>query len=97
VGIKLSKADLKALQKDIDKAIETSMKNTFIFFKKTTPIDTGNARGKTSYDQSTLTITGAYPYAGRLDTGYSKQAPKGMTQPSLVFLRGQLQTEFGKI
>ena len=46
---------------------------------------------------NTLTITANYPYAGRLDDGYSKQAPKGMTEPSLKFLTKQLKSEFAKI
>jgi hypothetical protein len=97
VGIKVNKRDLQELKKDIDKAIDTSMKSTYIFFKKVTPKDTGNAKSKTMYDQRTLTITGAYPYAARLDDGYSQQAPKGMTQPSLVYLRRELTSEFAKI
>tara|TARA_R110002012_G_scaffold316600_1_gene531751 strand:+ start:572 stop:865 length:294 start_codon:yes stop_codon:yes gene_type:complete len=97
VGIKINKRDLAQLDKDINKAINDSMKTTYIFFRKITPIDEGNARRNTDYDARTLTITGNYPYAKRLDTGWSKQAPKGMTQPSLVFLEKQLKSEFAKI
>ena len=97
VALKINKKDLDKLQKDINKAIVKSMDQTFVFFKMKTPIDTGNARSKTTYDQRTLTIRGAYPYAERLDNGYSRQAPRGMTEPSLVFLKAKLRNEFAKI
>ena len=97
MGIKVSKRDIRKLDKDIKKAIDNSMLKTYIFFKKVTPIDSGNARRKTTYTARRLTITGNYPYAERLDTGYSKQAPKGMTDPSLVFLERELKSEFAKI
>lgn len=61
------------------------------FYRKTTPIDTGNARKNTNYSRSTKTITSAYPYGARLDDGYSKQAPRGMVDPSLEYFESQLQ------
>lgn len=97
MGIKVNKRDLKELEKDIKKAIDDSMSKTYVEFVKITPIDKGNARRSTSYNDNTLTITANYPYAGRLDDGYSKQAPKGMTEPSLKFLTKQLKSEFAKI
>ena len=45
-------------------------------FKKLTPIDTGNARRKTTLQNKT-TIVADYPYAEKLNNGYSKQAPNG--------------------
>ena len=97
MGLKVSKRDLKQLDKEINEAIDDSMKMTYKFFKKTTPIDKGHARRMTSYNARTLTISGKYPYAEQLDSGYSKQAPKGMTEPSLKFLEKQLKREFAEI
>lgn len=57
------------------------MKPTFDFFVRTTPIKTGNARRSTSLNNNEIDAN--YPYAGKLDNGYSKQAPKGMTEPAL--------------
>jgi hypothetical protein len=57
------------------------MRPAFDFFVKTTPIKTGNARRSTSLNDSTIDAN--YSYAGKLDDGYSKQAPKGMTEPAL--------------
>lgn len=55
------------------------------FWRKTTPIRSGNARNKTSLQGNTIFAN--YPYAGRLDEGYSKQAPRGMYEPTLAYVR----------
>lgn len=57
----------------------------FTFFKSHTPIKTGNARSHTYLKKDT--IVGAYPYAKRLDEGYSSQAPDGMSRPTEVFVQ----------
>ena len=59
------------------------------FFQQVTPIDTGNARRKTD---SKVTpkggqIIGDYPYAVRLNDGYSKQAPQGMAKPTIAEIK----------
>jgi len=58
-------------------------------FYKNTPIKTGNARRKTSQYQDTIEAN--YAYAQRLDQGYSKQSPQGMTKPTMDFLRKYVQ------
>lgn len=59
------------------------------FFKRTTPIRTGNARNKTNYNSKPNggTIRSDYPYANRLNEGYSRQAPDGMTKPTISKIR----------
>lgn len=59
-------------------------------FKSITPIKTGNARRKTSLSNKQK-IKAAYPYAGRLDKGYSKQAPNGMSKPTIDFIRRRVK------
>lgn len=55
-----------------------------------TPKDRGNARNKTTlYSKSVIQAN--YPYAKRLDEGYSKQAPRGMTRPLKEWLKRKLQ------
>lgn len=63
-------------------------------FKQLTPIKTGNARRNTTLHGSS--IEGNYPYAERLENGYSKQAPKGMIKPFTVWYKAQLKKIFGK-
>jgi hypothetical protein len=62
----------------------------FNFFVKATPKDTGNARRKTKL-VSNKTIEANYPYARRLDEGWSKQAPIGMSKPTDRYIRRRLQ------
>lgn len=96
-GLKLNKADLRRLQNDIDKAISTSMEDTFNYYKKETPKKGGNARNKTKFNKSRNSINSNYDYAGRLDSGWSKQSPKGFTKPSLNFLEKTITRKFKRI
>jgi hypothetical protein len=57
-------------------------------FVAITPIDKGNARRKTHL--SGKTIKADYPYAKRLDEGYSKQAPDGMVNPISIFIKKRI-------
>jgi hypothetical protein len=54
-------------------------------FVKSTPKDTGNARKNTRLRGET--IEAKYPYATRLDQGYSRQSPEGMSKPTESFLQ----------
>lgn len=66
----------------------------FTFFKAHTPIRSGNARRSTILQKDT--IVGAYPYAQRLDNGYSPQAPDGMSKPTEAYLKRRLDSILGK-
>lgn len=57
----------------------------YAVFKKETPIRKGNARRKTRLKGSD--IEADYPYAGRLDQGYSKQSPEGMVTPTIEHVK----------
>lgn len=70
----------------------TVMTKAFAYFKSITPIDTGNARRSTKLD-SRFIIVANYAYAYILDKGRhmtskgprgSKQAPKGMSKPTIA-------------
>jgi len=60
------------------------LKNAETELKANTPIQSGNARNKTKLRGNK--IQSNYPYAGRLDSGRSKQAPKGFTEPTIEFM-----------
>lgn len=64
-------------------------------FVDLTPIRGGNARRSTRLKNPT-TISANYPYAQRLDQGYSKQAPQGMTKPWERWFTNKLKQIFGK-
>lgn len=58
-------------------------------FRNKTPVASGNAKRKTT--KTSQGIKANYPYAGRLDEGYSKKSPKGMTRPTIDHLRRYLK------
>lgn len=62
-------------------------------FKNNTPERTGNAKRKTKLQGTT--INADYPYADRLDNGYSKQSPDGMTEPTIEAIRNYVYQQTG--
>jgi hypothetical protein len=76
-------------QREIERVANELPRDAYTVFKKETPVRTGNARNNTNY-QSTQkggTITGNYPYANELNKGKSRQAPDGMTTPTIDYIR----------
>jgi hypothetical protein len=65
----------------VKKTKEKVMPKAYDYFKSITPIRSGNARRNTRLDNKN-NIEANYDYASRLDEGWSKQAPKGMTKPT---------------
>jgi len=53
--------------------------------RKATPIRSGRARRSWTKDvnRQGFKVENNVPYIGRLEEGYSKQAPKGITRPTL--------------
>lgn len=82
--------------KDLSEMPELVMKDTYTTYKNTTPVRSGNARNRTKLE-SKLKIGGRYPYAGRLDDGWSKQSPQGMTEPSLKALDGFIKNYIKRV
>jgi hypothetical protein len=64
------------------------------FFKSVTPVDTGNARNRTKLQGNI--INADYKYARALDDGHSKQAPRGMTEPTLEYIQRQTKIRIKK-
>lgn len=69
----------------IDQRFRTLPREAFKFWKRITPKDTGNARRRTRLRGDT--IQASYPYAKRLDEGHSSQAPRGMFEPTVKFIK----------
>lgn len=67
----------------------TLAKKAYDHFKKITPIDSGNARRKTKLSHDTIYAN--YAYAQRLDQGWSKQAPDGMSNPTIEYLKSEIE------
>lgn len=81
IKIKIDDSDYQELVKDLRDIDEDAMKQAFPTYKAETPIKSGNARNKTKLKRNV--IASKYPYAGRLDDGWSKQSPKGFTEPTI--------------
>lgn len=81
--------DSQEIKKELKKLPQDSLQK----FVSLTPIDTGNARNNTKLSGNT--IEAKYAYAQRLDQGYSKQAPQGMTKPFDKWLENRFRRIFG--
>ncbi len=75
--------------------VKRSWSDTGNYFHRITPRDTGNARRNTRLKDKQ--ILADYGYAGKLDEGYSKQAPTGMSDPSIDFFDRNLNERLGRI
>lgn len=84
-------SDLKRIQRELDALPKEALQK----YVSLTPIDKGNARRKTRLKNKD-TIEANYPYAKRLDEGYSKQAPDGMTKPWEDWLNNKVDKIMGK-
>jgi len=78
--------DIERIKSELKKVPPEALKE----FKGLTPIRSGNARRRTTL-KNNETILANYPYAQRLDEGYSKQAPKGMSEPFGKWLEKKLK------
>lgn len=80
--VKVDSRQYKQLIKVLEALPKDAMDNTYPKYRKDTPIRTGNAR-KNTKRRAPNKIASNYPYAGRLDDGWSKQSPKGFTEPAI--------------
>lgn len=64
------------------------------YFHDITPVRSGNARRNTRLQGDEIVAN--YPYAKRLDEGYSKQAPNGMTKPTEAKIQELVDREVNK-
>jgi hypothetical protein len=77
------KFDTKGFDKVIDKTkkeLDRLTVDAHKFFVAETPIRSGNARRNTGVVGNKIIAN--YPYAQRLDEGWSNQSPDGMTNPT---------------
>lgn len=69
----------------ISRAFQDIPEKAFAYFRDHTPKRSGNARRNTKLQKGVIVAN--YPYAERLDQGLSKQAPLGMTEPTLAYVK----------
>ena len=69
---------LDQIKKDLDPKVMATL--AYPVFVSATPRRSGNAQSQTTLKGSVIDAN--YPYAKRLDEGYSKLKPEGMTKPT---------------
>lgn len=86
--LKIDDSEVRQMLKDIQLDVVKAWRDSGKLFKDKTPVRTGNARSRTHL--SSERISANYGYAGRLDDGWSKQAPKGMSDPTIDYFEKQI-------
>lgn len=95
IKIRATTKQVSRMLEDLEDMPRDVMKTSLKFLKKKTPIDSGNARRRTSLSRTT--INSKYPYAGRLDEGWSKQAPDGFTDPTIKEIDNLIDKEIRRL
>lgn len=87
----VAKVDLRDFKKQmaaLKERLDDLPKDAHAEFLKNTPKKTGNARRQTRLQDTK--IIADYPYSQRLDEGYSKQSPQGMTEPTEQWIQKEV-------
>jgi hypothetical protein len=95
MAIKFDMTEVNKMFVQAERVAKQLPKEAYEFFVDSTPIRTGNARRSTRLRGNV--IDADYNYAERLDEGSSRQAPKGMTEPTEKFLQKRIDELLGKI
>jgi hypothetical protein len=89
--VKVRHDDIVGALNDIPEGVMTRAGK---YFRKITPKDKGYAKRNTTYSDSGIKAN--YAYAHRLDTGWSKQAPNGMSDPTIEYIEQQIDRNVRK-
>lgn len=94
--VKVNDREFKQLMDDLPDAVRDSWRKSGEYFHDITPRDTGYAQDHTRTQGNT--IKADYAYAARLDEGYSKKnAPRGMSDPTIEKFESLLEEYIGRI
>lgn len=96
VTVKVDDGEFRSLSTEILNYVNRDVpRKSYTHFRNLTPVRSGNARNKTKLrtgsDQHVIMAN--YPYAQRLDTGWSGQAPRGMTEPTIKYIEGLINNK----
>ena len=86
--IKINTRDLQQLVKSVKRELRQVMRESHRYFKDITPRRNGYAQRNTILVGNEIKAN--YDYAGALDKGQSRQAPNGMSEPTIE----QMEKEF---
>lgn len=94
------KVDTKQVDKMFDVLADLphdAMDKAYPYLRRETPKRTGNARRNTTHSGNSLKIKSKYGYAGKLDDGWSRQAPSGFTDPTIDFIEDYINNQIRKV
>lgn len=89
MAVKITRNNISPSLGKIQVKLKALPKEAYQFWKKITPIDTGNARRRTRLQGRKIKAN--YNYAVPLDKGHSKQAPQGMSKPTEKYIDQRLR------
>ncbi len=75
----------ESLNRDLAQAVRLVSKDLLTAVKKFTPVKTGRARRgwkESKLGRFKYRVDNKVPYINRLDDGYSKQSPRGISRPA---------------
>ena len=86
--------DIRKLERSVDQLIQDVSKETQKTAKANTPIRRGRARKgwtNTSKGPGLFEVQNSVPYIEQLEKGRSKQAPRGITKPTVRTITGDIK------
>lgn len=83
--VRIKQNTIEAGLSKLEKGIKGLPDAAYDEFVRNTPVRSGNARRRTSLQNDTIRAN--YPYAQRLDEGWSRQSPRGMVEPTVEFMK----------
>jgi len=89
MAVKISKNTMGPSIGKIVARFDKLPKEAYDYWKKITPRDTGNAKRRTRLQGRKIKAN--YNYAVPLDKGWSKQAPRGMSEPTDKYIRQRIK------
>ena len=94
-NVNIDRSQFDQLLKELKDLPEEVAQEAGKYYKRITPRLSGNAQSKT-YTKG-KSIKSDYAYAGRLDDGYSKQAPRGMSEPTINYIKELVERQAGRL
>lgn len=85
---KVEMTKFNKLMTKLKKNVEDLSKGAYEVFVENTPENTGNAKRKTRLAGDK--IIADYDYSQKLDEGYSRKKPQGMTEPTEKWIEQEL-------
>lgn len=85
---KVNLASFNRLMTNLEKNVKDLSKGAHQVFVENTPENTGNAKRKTVLAGDKIIAN--YDYSQKLDEGYSRKKPKGMTAPTEQWIEEEL-------